>query len=287
VTGVQTCALPICLGFMAMLRNLGNFLKNKISDLHIDKVVARLKNPKAVAESKQLPFRFFSAYKFLKKNHAHDKSFEKLANALDKALELSAVNMPKLPGVTYMTADESGSMNHPISEKSEVMRVDIGNLLMATGEGFCDKAVCTVFGDRTAPVTFTKTDTILEKMDKIGKVGDTVGMSTIMSTALDYLIEKNIKVDRIIVFSDMQAYERDLSGGDCQNKVEAKLDQYRREVNADVWVHSIDLSGEGTVKTKGPKVNLIAGWSDRVFDFIALSESSGSNLLEQIENYKL
>ena len=275
------------MGYMAVLRNLGNFIKNKISESHMAKVVKQLTSKEAVAKSKQLPFRFFSAYKYITNHHTGERVAE-LTKALDTALGYSVENMPRLPGVTFMTADESGSMVHRISEKSEINRIDIGNLLMAIGDGFCDKSIATVFGDKTTPVTFTKTDTILKKMEKIEKVGSTVGVSTMMSTAIDYLIDNNLKVDRIIVFSDMQAYETSLGfRAEAENKVEEKLNEYRRKINPDVWVHSIDLSGQGTAKTKGPKVNLIAGWSDRVFEFIAMSESSGTNLIETINNYKL
>lgn len=276
------------LGFMAMLRNIGNFLKNKVDDMHLDKVIARLKNKKQVLDSKQLPFRFFTAYKFITNEYTKHTKYKELVAALDSALATSVENMPKLKGTTFMTADESGSMGSKISEKSDVSMKEVGNLMMAIADGFCDKAVVTVFGDSTAEVKLAKDDTILDKMKKICKVGDTVGMSTLMSTSIDFLIEKGIKVDRIIVFSDMQAYDSSCGyAGNVQSDIEAKLDQYRKNVNPDVWVHSIDLSGQGTAQTKGPKVNLIAGWSEKVFEFISLSEASGTSLIERIEKYEI
>lgn len=54
------------LGYMAMLRNLMNFLKYEVSMGHIQKVAARLANKDEVLRSKQLPFRFFSAYRMLR-----------------------------------------------------------------------------------------------------------------------------------------------------------------------------------------------------------------------------
>ena len=54
------------IGYMALLRNLMNFIKYDISIEHIQKVAARLANEKEVAESKQLPFRFVTAYRMLR-----------------------------------------------------------------------------------------------------------------------------------------------------------------------------------------------------------------------------
>jgi hypothetical protein len=180
-------------------------------------------------------------------------------------------------------------MSTPISEKSDVRMVEIGGLMMAMADGFCDKAILTAFGDKTEEIVLSKTDnTIFKKMEKINHVGAQVGQSTQMNTAIEWLNKSGKKVDRIIVFSDMQAYDHSLNWfGKSGNEVEAVINEYRKNVNPDVWVHSIDLSGKGTVKTKGPKVNLIAGWSEKLFNFIELSEASGGSLIDVIENYQI
>lgn len=51
-------------GYMALLRNLRNIIK---SGADITPVLAALSNPIQVKKSKQLPFRFFSAYRMLEK----------------------------------------------------------------------------------------------------------------------------------------------------------------------------------------------------------------------------
>ena len=50
------------LGYMAMLRNLRNMCSLTIDDETMQKVCRTLSNPLLVEQSKQLPFRFFSAY---------------------------------------------------------------------------------------------------------------------------------------------------------------------------------------------------------------------------------
>ncbi len=54
------------LGYMAMLRNLRNILEADVNKEALEKVTAYISNEKAVLNSKQLPFRFLSAYRELK-----------------------------------------------------------------------------------------------------------------------------------------------------------------------------------------------------------------------------
>ncbi|XP_029437372.1 LOW QUALITY PROTEIN: telomerase protein component 1 [Rhinatrema bivittatum] len=53
------------LPFMAMLRNLRNMIKARISSEHHAKIIARLSKEESVIRSRQLPFRFLSAYKVI------------------------------------------------------------------------------------------------------------------------------------------------------------------------------------------------------------------------------
>ena len=54
------------LGYMATLRNLRNILEAGVSKEALNKVCGFLSDAKAVANSKQLPFRFLAAYRELK-----------------------------------------------------------------------------------------------------------------------------------------------------------------------------------------------------------------------------
>ena len=51
------------LGYMALLRNLRNILQAGVSPEHMERLCARLSDPDQVVRSKQLPFRFLSAYR--------------------------------------------------------------------------------------------------------------------------------------------------------------------------------------------------------------------------------
>jgi len=62
------------LPFLALLRNLRNFIVTGISPKHHELIISRLTNENAIVSSKQLPWRFLSAYQ------AIDVDLEKLFN---------------------------------------------------------------------------------------------------------------------------------------------------------------------------------------------------------------
>jgi hypothetical protein len=113
------------MGYMALLRNLRNFLSNGVSDIHISKVCGVLKNEDMVLKSKQLPFRFLSASRSIK-----DYRNEKVNGALETALRYSIKNVPVFNNERVLIAsDVSGSMIQPISRNSSINLYDIGLLL--------------------------------------------------------------------------------------------------------------------------------------------------------------
>src|SRR4030042_4520476 len=78
-------------GYMALLRNLRNILQAGVSNAHIEKVCEYLSNKEAVENSKQLPFRFLSAYRELKKVGSPVSPY--VLESLEKAIQHSAVNI--------------------------------------------------------------------------------------------------------------------------------------------------------------------------------------------------
>ena len=98
------------------------------------------------------------------------------------------------------------------------------------------------------------------------------------------MIDANINADRVIILSDNECNR---GGGwySSRSPVQVIADEYRRKTGNDIWVHAIDLQGYGTQQFHGAKTNIIAGWSEKVFDFIKLAEQGEGNLEKTIENY--
>lgn len=70
---------------MAMLRNLRNMIKAGMSSKHISWVVKKLTDERSVTQSKQFPFRFFSAYQVL------EEMEDELTKAESELLDIKSV----------------------------------------------------------------------------------------------------------------------------------------------------------------------------------------------------
>lgn len=98
------------IGYMALMRNLRNIVEAKVSTALVRKVCDFLSNEKAVANSKQLPFRFLSAYREVK--GLKSEYVTMILNALEDAVILSAKNLNGFDETTrvLIACDVSGSM---------------------------------------------------------------------------------------------------------------------------------------------------------------------------------
>jgi hypothetical protein len=260
--------------YMALLRNVRNILESDVSDYHKEKVILALQHEDSVKHSMQLPFRYFSAYTEVEKL---PMATSKVLDALETALELSVGNLPRLEGTTFITADGSSSMTwHPISEKSSIYPVDIADLLMSISQRFCDNAITSKFASSFLVKNVSTKNGIIANKNEFDKMQ--VGGATNAYKAIEYLIENKIFVDRIIIFSDMQCYGRD--------SLQQMLDMYKRNINPNVFLHSVDLEGHGTSPfAPNKKVNVIGGWSDKLIEYISLTEKGEQTLINDIENY--
>src|SRR6266508_1721553 len=91
------------MGYMALLRNLGNFDQAEVSDEVAAGVAAKLADPEQVRRSRQFPYRFVGAYRATPSL--------RWGHALDKALEVATGNIPAFAGRTLVLVDTSASMN--------------------------------------------------------------------------------------------------------------------------------------------------------------------------------
>lgn len=283
---VWSAAVPF-MGYMAKLRNLRNFVEKGVS---LEPILSHLTNANAIRNSKQLPFRFFAAYREIDK--LQGLATGEVLSALSQALTLSTVNLPRLSGTSFIAADNSGSMDNPLSGKS-VRYADVANLLCAISHTMCERSIPAAFATDVAPVNLDRTDSIMANMKKVGEA-DTKGWSTNAYRCLQWLRENNHHVDRIILLSDMQCYD----DGSFEDRYAAyagtfgaslarELQLYRSQVNPNVFVHSVDLAGYGTSQFAPdcPKVALWAGWSERVLEAMTLFEEDSHQAVARIAGW--
>lgn len=258
------------IGYMAILRNLRNILNAKPTN--IDKVFSKLSDPVAVRKSKQLPFRFLSAYKSVERIGG-----SKVFDVLEAAIDASVDNLPKLPGTTVIAVDTSGSMGSAVSAKSDIRCCEIGMMLGVIANRICDNAIFYTFDTNLQKKAISTRNGILYTVMHEASTGG----GTKMELPFLAMMKEKIKADRIIVISDNQC-----NSGWFSKPVQTLADEYRRDTGNDTWVHAIDLQGYGTQQFHGTKTNIIAGWSEKVFDFILLAEQGEGTLENAIEGYR-
>ena len=257
-------------GYMALLRNLRNILTANPSNL--EKVLSTIEDPERVRKSKQLPFRYLSAYKELA-GIGGSRVFDVLENAIEASIE----NVPKLAGTTVIAVDTSGSMGCAVSAKSKVKCYEIAMLLGLIANKICDNSIFYTFDTRVEKYSLSKRSGILSTVTYQSRCGG----GTYMHLPFEQMINEKINADRIIVLSDNEC-----NGGWSSRPVQIYADQSRKATGNDIWVHAIDLQGYGTQQFHGAKTNIIAGWSEKVFDFIKLAEQGESNLERTIAGYE-
>jgi 60 kDa SS-A/Ro ribonucleoprotein len=151
------------LGYMATLRNLRNLIKEGIDTKTLDKALTFISDPEAIKRSRQLPFRYLSAYREV-------SGSKKVNDALETALEYSISNIPKLHGTTFIAADISGSMDSSLSERSSLKLKDVACLMAAMADKFCDDSYASVFATRFQLVKVNSRSSIIDTAERFKNI---------------------------------------------------------------------------------------------------------------------
>ena len=268
------------LGYMALVRNLRNILQANLSKERMNKVCEILSDSNKVAKSKLLPFRFYNAYKEVIKL---TQCSSKLIDALGEAIEHSVSNIEGFKGKTLIAIDASGSMDARVSSNSDTMCYEIASLLGVIAAHLAEENIVVLFRDvggwferkpKIEKVNISRYGNMLEQVKGLPDCGG----GTPMEAPFVWAIENKINVDRIIILSDNEVNSK-------TSTIQSYFDKYKREVNENTYLHAIDLQGYGTQQFMGKNVNIIAGWSEKVLEFISLVEEGLDNQVKRIENY--
>lgn len=284
--------------YMAQIRNLRNVMKSPdVTNDDILLMCEMLSDPDAIHKSRLLPFRFLSAYRIIKygmyterrgsvtnmfmgdKSVSEHPMVNSVLDTLEEGVRASVDNMPRLPGTTLIASDVSGSMFSTISEKSTVQRFDIGLMLSAMAHSFCNTSITGIFGDIWKTMPMTKRSGILQNIIEMRAYEGRVGYSTNGHKVIDYLLERDEKVDRIMMFTDEQMWDTY-----HDRSFAATFLKYQRKF-PDVKLYLFDLSGYGNIVVPQETKNacIISGWSDRVLEFIPMYEQSGTTPVDKVK----
>ncbi|MBS1635785.1 MAG: TROVE domain-containing protein [Bacteroidetes bacterium] len=270
------------LGYMALLRNLRNILEANVSVMSVRKVCNQLSDPQAVAKSRQLPFRFLSAYREVRSLKSDFVPMVLLA--LEDAVTAAAQNLKGFDENTrvVIACDVSGSMQKPVSAKSKVMLYDIGLVLGMLLKSKCKRVTSGMFGD-TWKIIHMPSVNILSNVNEYYRREGEVGYSTNGHKVIDDLIARGEVVDKVMLFTDCQLWNT--SAG--SSGIASSWNAYRA-MAPQAKLYLFDLAGYGNTPLQIEKNNvyLIAGWSDKVFDVLQSIEL-GTGVLEKINQVSL
>ena len=269
------------LPYMATLRNLRNILNAKPDNL--EKVLKYISNPEAVRKSRQLPFRYYAAYSSIFGNAFPDR---RVMDTLEDAVDISIENLQKIPGKTMIAIDVSGSMSQNISNKSDIHCCDIAMMLGVIANRICEDATVYTFDTSINKLYIPHRNGILDTVRNMRMTGGGTNMSLPFVQIQNDFVQNGIVYDRTIVLSDNECNTCGSYGWYRTRPMQEYADEYRKlSGNRNFWVHAIDLCGYGTQQFAGPKTNIIAGWSEKVFEFIRLAEEGSDSLVKRISEY--
>ena len=233
------------LGALAFLRNLRNMDQVSV-DEDIIKEAFRSINPGWL-----LPLNFFSAAKFA----------PNWTNEIEKLMIRSLDNAPTLSGYTVFVVDVSGSMNAPISKKSQFNRFDVAKAMTIMAQEMSeDVSIYVTAGDdfrRIHSTELIEPGRGFEVGHRIDKSRRKVGNGGIFTRqCLNYIREQegDVAPDRIIVFSDSQ---------DCDWANSGYPEPFgEKNYIIDVSSHTRGINYEGIWTAE------ISGWSEQFLNYI-------------------
>lgn len=253
--GIWEALIPN-MGYMALLRNLRNFEKEGVSDTVLDEVARRLADPAEVAKSRQLPFRFLSAYNATKNSL-------RFGYPLEKALNESLSNVPALKGNTLILVDRSYSM-FGSPGKNGLNYADSAAIFGTALAIRSENATLVQYGTSDGKVEFAKHSSVLKTLGSFRELGGTDTFGTLKKYY-------NKSYDRVIILTDEQydftgtAYTR---GGWRGTRVDADI----VDPSTPYFVWNLGGHASGQMENK-PNRYTFGGLSDQSFKLIPLVEA--------------
>lgn len=213
------------LGALALLRNLRNMEQAGVDANAIFSALEKMKADRV------LPFRFISAAKYAPQWESH------LEKSMLKCLEGRSV----LEGKTVLLVDVSGSMNSPVSSKSDLMRFDAANGLAILAREMCEAVAVYSFSHNLVRIPDRRGFALRDAI-----VGSQPHGGTYLGRAVEIINEKE-QYDRIIVLTDEQSSDAVPSAKGKGYIINVAA--YKNGVGYGSWTH-------------------IDGWSEAVIDYI-------------------
>lgn len=239
------------LGALAFLRNLRNMKELGVNENVIANYFGRVK------PTWLLPVNYWAAAEYA----------PQWIGEIEELMLSGFAQAPKLPGKTIFIVDESGSMQSPISAKSDWARYDVARMQAVMAREMCEQVrIYATAGNDSAcehSTKLVKPHRGFALAEEIKRVSEQIGGGGIFTRqVLEFVKEKEKDADRIIIFSDSQDCERK------NTRLPSPFGAYNYIVDVSAETRGINYKGIWTAE--------ISGWSDHFLRFIATLEGQKS-----------
>lgn len=267
------------IGYLALLRNLRNILKNTGNAALIDKACELLTDQKLIRQSLVFPHQIDIALEIML-TEFDASQMAKFAKALNTAYELAIPNLTELftNGRTAVVFDTSGSMhgsygqvkmNGKTINKSAIEKAALIGATLAKGIG----ADLYQFASRCEAIKFNPNDSVNTikniGMSLEGRVEHGTMFNEIFKT-----LNKSGKYDRIFIISDLQGGDRIVSNSSYQD--------YTKQFGMP-YIYTIDIQGYGTTMfSKNSKLIQLFGYGSDIYEYIKIAEINPQIVIEAI-----
>lgn len=259
------------MGIMALIRNLRNFDQAGVSDETAQQIIAKLTDREVIARSRQFPFRFLSAHRA-----TAEAGSLRWAYPLERALNLSLTNVPRLDKRTLVLVDRSPSMfprNRYYTPKSdtEMSRADQAAVFGSALAVRAEAPTLVEFGGQSNVIHFDRSTSILKLVEKFQEIPYT-DIPKALTTHYD-------NHDRVIILTDEQTRPGHVVShhGRSWFTEHVSLDAF---VPFNVPVYMWNFAGyEASAMPSGSNARFsLGGLADQAFKLIPLIEAGAANV---------
>src|SRR5947207_3551804 len=185
------------MGVMALVRNLRNFDQAGIADAAVETVIAKITDPAELAAARLFPYQVWAAYA-----HAPSDDWKR---ALGATLELTVGNIPLLDG-TLVAIDTSGSMQAPVSNRSQLTRVEVAAVMAMATAGRASDVDVVIYGADNARLPRVTGESVLAGVARVVSRIGSVGHATYGHTAIARHFDP-ARHRRVVIFTDDQQHD--------------------------------------------------------------------------------
>jgi 60 kDa SS-A/Ro ribonucleoprotein len=270
LSAVQWAQIARAGSWQMVRQNLNTFARHGVFELDgmADEIAAKLRDPKAIAQARVLPYQLMSAFQ------ATGEGVPAVVrDALHDAMEAALANVPAFDGQVVVCPDVSGSMSsavtgHRGSATSRVRCIDVAALVAAAVLRKNPAARVLPFEQDVVTLSLNPRDSVMANAQALAAIG---GGATSCSAPLAWLNKARASVDLVILVSDNESWAdvRTDPFGRGPTQAMREWDELKQRCPRARLV-CIDIQPHGTTQAaERHDIMNVGGFSDAVFATIA------------------